>query len=167
MNCFAISSALVTCESGLAVATHSVLVLAVTAYETHPCRVSASSSSWHSLCPPDCSTLADSCDEGAASFRAFNVQALQCTVAAACRSFPNPSFDLTSNELVAGSFLLELPDFCETPSTCRFREGGPSTGPMPQLTICSWIFLSRVPSLGLTCFIAPLLLRHLFQCQTE
>ena len=142
------------------------------ARDSHPCRrVSASSSCRHALCPPDCFTLADPRGGGAAPVPFdHKLSCFERSSPPVHRSFKFffGSLSTSFNDPFVGLRLAwwsfnGICRFCETPSTCRFREGGPATGPVPQISICSWILLSRVPSFGLTCFIAHFLLHRLSQ----
>ena len=135
MPCFAI------CESTLALTTYSVLVLAVTAHETRPCRrLTASCSCRHPLLSTRLLRSAGLVtgiapvpfDQKPSCIQWSSPPAHHCSTcsSAACRSFSNdPSIDIP-NELVAGDPSLEFADFCEAPGTCRLREA------VPQLDRC-------------------------------
>ena len=145
MPCFAI------CESTLALTTYSVLVLAVTAHETRPCRrLTASCSCRHPLLSTRLLRSAGLVtgiapvpfDQKPSCIQWSSPPAHHCSTcsSAACRSFQTipPLTFRTSWWQVTLHWNLQISVKLQHLS---FTRSGPATGPMPQL-ICSWLPLS-------------------------
>ena len=145
-----------TCESTLALATCSALVFAVPVYGTYIHVVGrivfklASTASTRLLqssgfvrrrcCKLSCfqwsSPPVHCCSNSCSAVSIFSKRAFHCH----------------SNELVTGSLSLEFPDFCETRSNSKFSRYGAATGPVPQLSICSWLSSFASPFVRLDVF---------------